>query len=50
MPILARGKKRIKNKERKKGDDLMAGSEYGGLFFSFKDGRVSRIFIGAIAE
>lgn len=39
-----------KNKERKKGDDLVAGSVYGGLFFSFKNGRVSRIFIGAIAE
>lgn len=31
-------------------DQLVIGSVYGGVFFSFKDGKVKGIFIGAGAE
>ncbi len=35
---------------RKKGEEFVAGSIYGGLIFIFTDGRVSKIFLGAAAE
>lgn len=39
------------NQEAADGGDLVAGSVYGGVIFSFDDsGRVSRIFAGAAAE
>ena len=34
----------------KAGESFVAGSIYGGVIFSFKDGKVSGIFIGAGAE
>jgi hypothetical protein len=33
-----------------KGQSVVAGSIYGGMFFSIKDGQVSSIFVGAGAE
>lgn len=40
-----------KDKEQsRRGDAFVAGSLYGGIIFSFKDGKVSQIFIGAAAE
>ncbi len=36
--------------ESRRGDAFVAGSIYGGVMFSFKDGKVSQIFIGAAAE
>ncbi|MBS1187396.1 MAG: hypothetical protein H6R04_1414 [Burkholderiaceae bacterium] len=33
-----------------KGQNFVAGSVFGGLMFSFKQGRVSQIFLGAAAE
>lgn len=39
------------NKEdSKQGETFVAGSIYGGLVFSFKNGKVSTIFLGAAAE
>jgi len=35
---------------RKKGEEFVAGSIYGGMIFIFADGRVSQIFLGAAAE
>ena len=32
------------------GRSFLAGSEYGGLLFNFKGGKVSEIFLGAMAE
>lgn len=34
----------------KPGETLVAGSLYGGLIFTIKNGKVSRIFLGASAE
>ena len=32
------------------GESFVAGSVYGGVIFDFRDGKVSRIFLGAAAE
>lgn len=43
--------KNVEDKEQsKKGQTFVAGSIYGGVIFTFKDGKVSEIFIGAAAE
>jgi hypothetical protein len=36
--------------ESKQGEVFVAGSVFGGLIFTFQQGRVSKIFIGAAAE
>ncbi len=36
--------------ESKAGESFVAGSIYGGVIFTFKEGKVSEIFIGAAAE
>ncbi|MBL0173835.1 MAG: hypothetical protein IPP94_00950 [Ignavibacteria bacterium] len=38
------------NKEESTPGSFVAGSIYGGLLFSFENGKVSRIFLGAAAE
>ncbi len=38
------------NREESVSGNIVAGSIYGGLIFSFEDGLVSRIFLGAAAE
>src|SRR4051812_47329402 len=43
--------KKVQDKEQSvAGKSFVAGSIYGGVIFSFKDGKVSQIFIGAAAE
>lgn len=43
--------KNVQDKEMSEpGKSFVAGSVYGGVIFSFKDGKVSQIFIGAAAE
>jgi hypothetical protein len=47
--------RKVYAKERDKeqtpdGATFVAGSVYGGVIFSFKEGKVSQIFIGAAAE
>lgn len=42
---------KVQDKEQSvPGKSFVAGSIYGGVIFSFKDGKVSQIFIGAAAE
>ena len=42
---------RVQDKEESEaGKTFVAGSIYGGVIFTFTDGKVSRIFIGAAAE
>ena len=36
--------------QTKAGESFTAGSIYDGVIFTFKDGKVSQIFIGAAAE
>ncbi len=36
--------------ERRTSEHFVAGSIYGGLIFSFQNGRVNEIFLGAGAE
>jgi hypothetical protein len=42
--------KRDIDKESTTTDQITVGSIYGGIIFSFKDGKVSHIFLGAAAE
>ncbi|MBL9146891.1 MAG: hypothetical protein JNM99_24625 [Verrucomicrobiaceae bacterium] len=43
--------KNAEDKEQsKKGETFVAGSVYGGVIFTFKNGKVSEIFVGAAAE
>ncbi len=43
--------KNVQDKEMSvPGTSFVAGSIYGGVIFSFKDGKVSQIFVGAAAE
>jgi len=49
--VLKAYKKEIDPKNKWGGPDIIvAGSEFGGLIFDIKDGKVSSIFIGAAAE
>ena len=40
----------VEDKEASKQETFVAGSVYGGIIFSFKNGKVSQIFLGAAAE
>ena len=42
---------KVENKEESEsGKTFVAGSIYGGVIFTFTDGKVSQIFLGAAAE
>jgi hypothetical protein len=40
----------VQDKEMSGPESFVAGSVYGGIIFTFKDGKVSEIFFGAAAE
>lgn len=42
--------KEADKEQERRGETFIAGSIYGGVIFSFKEGKVSQIFIGAAAE
>jgi len=48
--VAAYGRYRDKDGASRRGRTFVAGSLYDGLIFDFKNGRVTRIFLGAAAE
>jgi hypothetical protein len=51
MAEVTKAYKNVQDKEMSDpGKSFVAGSVYGGVIFSFKEGKVSQIFVGAAAE